>query len=159
SHTINNVADVDPNIDGPYSVNGTWVPPLAISSVSIREGNTGTTAFVFTVSLSAPSNQAVSVNYATADGSAVAGSDYQATSGTRTTPAGLTSGTVTVLVMGDRLAEAHETFFVNLSNPTNAIIAAGQGMGTIVDDDPRISISDTVVTEGNTGSTSTTFIV
>jgi Calx-beta domain len=159
SHTINNRADFNPNISGPYSLNGTWVPPLAVSDVSTREGNTGTTAFVFTVRLSAPSNQAVSVNYATADGSATAGSDYQAASGTLTIPAGQTTGTIPVQVIGDRLAEANETFFVNLSAPTNATIADGQGAGTIVDDEPRISIGDRTVTEGNTGSTSATFTV
>jgi hypothetical protein len=159
SNAINNVADIDPNISGPYSLNGTWVPPLVISNVSVLEGNSGTTAFVFTVSLSAPSSQAVSVNYATADGSATAGSDYQAVSGTLTIPAGQTTGTITVLVNGDRLGEPNETFFVNLSSPTNATISDGQGMGTILDDEPRISIGDKTVMEGNTGSTSATFTV
>jgi hypothetical protein len=159
SHTIDNVAAINPNIDGPYSLNGTWVPPLAISDVTAAEGNTGTTAFVFTVRLWAPSNQTVSVNYATADGTATAGSDYQAASGTLTVPAGQTSGTITVLVSGDRVAEANEAFAVNLSAPINATIADGTGLGTIVDDEPRISISDTTVTEGNTGSRSATFTV
>jgi hypothetical protein len=159
SHTVNNFADVDPNISGPYSVNGTWVPQLAISGVTTAEGNTGTTAFLFTVRLSAPSNQAVTVNYATADGSAEAGSDYQAASGTLTIPAGQTTGMITVLVNGDRLPEANETFFVNLSSPVNATVADDQGVGTILDDEPRISIGDRTVTEGNTGSTSATFTV
>jgi hypothetical protein len=159
SNTVNNVADINPNIDGPYSLNGTWVPPLAISDVTTVEGNTGMTAFVFTVRLSAPGNQAVTVNYATADGSATAGSDYQSTSGTLTIPAGQTSGTITVLVNGDRLAEANETFTVNLSAPANATIADGTGVGTIVDDEPHISISDTTVTEVNTGSRSAAFTV
>jgi hypothetical protein len=164
SNTINNFADfyAPNNIAGSYSLNGTWVPPLprlAISGVSTVEGNTGTTAFVFTVSLSATSSQAVTVNYATADGTAAAGSDYQATSGTLTILAGQTTGTITVLVNGDRLAEANETFTVNLSAPINATIADGTGVGTIVDDEPRISIGDTTVTEGNTGSTSATFTV
>jgi hypothetical protein len=134
-------------------------PALVISDVSLSEGNNGTTAFVFTVRLSAPSNQAVSVNYATADGTATAGSDYQATSGTLTIPAGQSTGTITVLVNGDRLGEPNETFVVNLSAPTNATIADGTGAGTIVDDEPRISISDRTVTEGNTGVTSATFTV
>ena len=43
-----------------------------------------------------------------------------------------------MLVNGDRLAEPNETFVVNLSSPTNATIADGQGVGTIVDDEPRI---------------------
>src|SRR5262249_3911541 len=110
SNTINNRADINPNIAGPYSLNGTWVPPLTISDVSILEGNPGTTAFVSTVGLSAPSTQAGRVNYAPADGPAPSGRDYQATSGTLTIPAGQTSGTIPVQVIGDRLAEANENF-------------------------------------------------
>src|SRR5262245_44305523 len=160
SNTVNNFADFDPNISGSYSLNGAPPPPkVAIGDVTVLEGSSGTTAFVFTVSLSAPSNQVVSVNYATADGSATAGSDYQAASGTLTIPAGQTSGTITLLVNGDRLGEPDETFVVNLSAPTNALIADGQSVGTIVDDEPRISIGDTTVTEGNTGSRSATFTV
>jgi hypothetical protein len=134
-------------------------PALVISNVALREGNSGTTAFVFTVSLSAPSDQAVSVNYATADDTATAGSDYQAASGRLTIPAGQTTGTITVLVNGDRLPEQNRTFFVNLSSPTNATIAFGQGEGTIVDDDPLITIRDVTVTEGNTGTRDATFTV
>jgi hypothetical protein len=159
SHTVNNHADFNPNILGPYSLNGSWVPPLAITDVSRLEGNSDTTAFVFTVRLSAPSNQTVSVNYATADGTATAGSDYQATSGTLTIPAGQTTGTIIVLVNGDTAAEANEAFFVSLSSPTNATIADGQGVGTIIDDEPRISINDVTVTEGNTGTVNATFTV
>ena len=159
SHTINNFADFDPNISGPYSLNGAPPPMVTIGDVTAVEGNTGTTAFVFTVRLSAPSNQAVTVVYATADGNAEAGSDYQATSGTLTIPTGQTTGTITVLVNGDRLAEANKTFYVYLRSPTNAAIADGTGVGTIVDDEPRISISDKTVTEGNTGGTSAIFTV
>src|SRR5947208_10463068 len=88
------------------------------------------------------------VKDATADGKALTGSDYQASSGTLTIPAGQTSGTITVLVNGDRLAEPNETFFVNLNSPTNATIADGQGQGTILDDEPRIGISDVTKYEG-----------
>lgn len=109
--------------------------------------------------LSAPSTEPVSVGYSTADGTATAGSDYQATSGTLTFAPGDTSKTFTVLVNGDRLAEPNETFVINLSSPINATIADGQGVGTIVDDEPRISIGDKTVTEGNTGSTSAIFTV
>jgi hypothetical protein len=153
SNTINNSAGYHPNISGSYSLNGPPPPKVAIGDVTVLEGNSGTTAFVFTVSLSAPSSQAVSVNFATADGTATAGSDNQATSGTLTIPAGQTSGTITVLVNGDRLAEPNETFFVNLSNPTNATLADGQGVGTIVDDEPRISIGDVAKKEGRRGQT------
>src|SRR5205823_2490212 len=90
-------------------------PRITISDVSGLEGNAGTVAFTFTVSLSAAYDAPVTVHYATANGSATAGSDYQAVSGTLTFAPGQTSQSVTVLVNGDRLGEANETFRVNLS--------------------------------------------
>jgi hypothetical protein len=95
----------------------------------------------------------VTVQYATANGTATAGSDYQPASGTLVIPAGQTTGTITVLVNGDRLAEPNETFVLNLSNPINAIIADGQALGTILDDEPRISITDFTKAEGKRSST------
>ena len=118
-------------------------PRISISDVSAVEGNSGTTPFTFTVSLSAPSDLPVTVNYATADGSATAGSDYTAASGTLTFAPGQTSQTITVLVNGDRLLEPNETFFVNLSTPnSHAEISRGTGYGTIIEDEPQISIGD-----------------
>jgi hypothetical protein len=87
------------------------------------------TELVFTVSLSGSSTSAVSVNYATANGSAVAGVDYASTSGTLNFAAGETSKTITVRIYGD-LPETR-TFYVRLSNPVNATIADGEGAGTI----------------------------
>jgi hypothetical protein len=160
SHTVNNYADIDPNISGPYSLNGQPPPPdLAVADASVVEGHTGTTALVFQVTLSAASSQPVTVGWATANGTATADSDYQSASGTLTIPAGQTSGTITVSVNGDRLAEANETLAVNLSAPTNATIADGTGVGTIVDDEPRIYIGDATRTEGNTGTTLFAFTV
>ena len=135
------------------------------------EGNTSTKAFSFTVTLSAVYDAPVTVAYATADltpddeywyglTAATAGVDYTATFGTLTILAGQTSGTITVLVTGDRLAEWDESFFVNLSNPTSAHLGSGLAVATIVDDEPRVSIGDaTAVLEGNSGTKSMTFIV
>jgi len=103
------------------------------------EGNSGTTPFVFTVTLSAASASTVTVNYATADGTATAGSDYLATSGTLTFNPGVTTQPITVSVIGDTTVEPNETFFVNLSSPSNATIATGQGTGTIVNDDGAVA--------------------
>ena len=66
-----------------------------------------------------------------------------------------------MLVNGDQLDEANETYFVNLSNPTNATISDGQGLGTITDDDPppSLSVDDVTVTEGNAGEVNATFTV
>jgi hypothetical protein len=144
---------------GGYSVSvllndGVWdgsqpPPSITVNDVTFSEGNTGTTNATFTVTLSAPSSQTVTVQYATGDGSATPGGDYQAVSGTLIFASGETSRTITVPVIGDRLVEPNETFFVNLSGATNATIADGQGAGTIVDDEPRIRISDVTKKEGN----------
>jgi hypothetical protein len=134
---------------------GAQAPTVSIDDVTVTEGNAGTTDATFTISLSAASGQTVTVDYATADGTAVAPSDYAAASGTLTFDPGDTSKQVTVRVNGDVLNEADETFFVNLSNPTNATIADGQGAGTIRNDDPTptLSITDVTKAEGSGGVT------
>jgi LmbE family N-acetylglucosaminyl deacetylase len=136
-------------------------PTLAISNVTVTEANTGSVNAVFTVSLSAVSGRAVSVNYATANGTAVAPADYTAGSATLTFNAGTTSQTVTVPVIGDLSDEANETFVVNLTAPVNATVADAQGVGTITDNDaaPSFVITDVAVTEGNTGSVNAVFTV
>jgi hypothetical protein len=110
-----------------------------------------------TVRLSAPGSNTVSVNYATQDQSAGSNfscfGDYLGASGTLTFAPGETSKTVAVLVKGDRLGEPNETFFVNLSAATNAAILGGQAVGTIRDDEPRISITDVSKLEGKKGQT------
>jgi hypothetical protein len=127
-------------------------PNLSINDVTVTEGNAGTRAATFTVTLSAPSSEAVTVAYETSDDTATA-DDYRAASGTLTFAPGQTEKTITVLVNGDRLGEANETFAVNLSSPTNATISDGQGIGTILDNEPRISISDVTKAEGKKGRT------
>jgi Zn-dependent metalloprotease/disulfide oxidoreductase YuzD len=140
---------------------GSPTPSLSINDVSVTEGNAGTINAVFTATLSAASSQVVSVSYATANGTATAGSDYVAGSGTIAFPAGSTTQTISVVVNGDLLDEPNETFFVNLSSPSNATITDSQGIGTITDDDalPAISINDVSVTEGNAGTVNANFTV
>jgi Calx-beta domain-containing protein/VCBS repeat protein len=149
--------DFDPDSQVSVFLNdGDWsVPPpsIAIHDSTVTEGNAGTVAATFTVTLSAASTEAITVIYATGNGTATAGSDYQAASGMLTFAPGETSKTITVLVNGDRLAESNETFNVNLSGATNAVIGDGQGMGSIVDDEPRISISDVTRYEGRKNKT------
>jgi hypothetical protein len=128
-------------------------PQVSINNVSVKEGNDGTSNATFTVNLSAPSAVPVTVDYSTIDGTATAGSDYLATSGTLTYAPGQTSKTITVQVIGDRIAEPNETFGVGLGNAIGATIAGGPGIGTILDDEPRISISDVARKEGRTGQT------
>lgn len=131
-------------------------PQVFISDVSVNEGDAGTTNASFTLSLSIAAASTVSVDYATADGTAQAGTDYQATAGTASFTAGQTSLPVLVPVNGDLLDEVDETFVVDLSNPSGIGIADAQGQGTVVDDDPvpGISIQDLVQAEGDAGTTS-----
>jgi hypothetical protein len=126
-------------------------PVIRIGDAATREGNTGTGSATFAVTLSKPFSQPVSVSYATADYTAIAGSDYQAASGTLTFAPGETTKTITITVNGDRLLEQDETFLVNLGGPANAVLADGQAVGTILDDEPHISISDVTRTEGRKG--------
>lgn len=136
-------------------------PTLSINNVNISEGNSGTSLATFTVTLSAASGKSVMIDYATADGTALAASDYATASGTLTLAAGVTSKTFTIPILGDVLDEPNETFVVNLSNAINASIDDGQGVGTILDNDavPSLSINDVTVLEGSSGETAATFTV
>jgi hypothetical protein len=113
-------------------------PAISVGNVRVTEGDSDTTPATFKVSLSRPSAQDVAVGYATVDGTAVADTDYVATTGRLVVPAGETASTVTVPVRGDTVRERRETFSLVLSNPSaGADIAAGAGIGTIMDDDSR----------------------
>ncbi|ATS23198.2 putative Ig domain-containing protein [Xanthomonas phaseoli pv. phaseoli] len=122
-------------------VNDDAQPALSIDDVSVNEGNSGTTTATFTVSLSAASGQTVTVNYATADGTATAGSDYVARSGTLSFAPGVTAQGVAVTVNGDTAVEPNETFSVGLSGASNATIARATGTGTILNDDAVVTVS------------------
>ncbi|MCW5961543.1 MAG: hypothetical protein KIS76_15375, partial [Pyrinomonadaceae bacterium] len=136
------------------------VPTLSINDVSMAEGDSGTTNFVFTVSMSISSASTVTVDYATVDGTAISGSDYAATSGTLSFAPGNLTKTITVLVSGDLTVEPDEMFFVDLSMPSGATISDGQGMGTIQNDDSaEISIDDVIQLEGNSGTSTFAFTV
>jgi probable HAF family extracellular repeat protein len=111
------------------------LPRMTIDSVSKNEGNSGSTVFTFTVSLSAASSTAVTVNFATADGSARAPDDYAATSGVLTFNPGETTRTVNVSVKGDKKSEYLEVFYVNLSGASGAILESNRGTGAIQNDD------------------------
>uniref|UniRef100_UPI003F4C903B putative Ig domain-containing protein n=1 Tax=Xanthomonas cannabis TaxID=1885674 RepID=UPI003F4C903B len=122
-------------------VNDDTAPALSIDDVSVIEGNSGTTTATFTVSLSTASGQTVTVNYATADGTATAGSDYAARSGTLSFAPGTTTQTVAISVNGDLSVEPNETYRVVLSSATNATIARATGTGTINNDDAVVVIA------------------
>ena len=106
---------------------------LAIAGAGAAEADG---AVIFTVSLSSAGAEPVTVRYATENGTATAGSDYEAASGTLTFPAGSSAGrTITITVYDDVTAEPEETFTVRLSEPRGAALAAAAAMGTISDDD------------------------
>ena len=134
---------------------------LSINDVSVGEGNSSTRNVVFTVSLTPASAQTVTVTYATADGTATADTDYVSAEGALAFAPGETTKTITVITKGDTLNEANETFFVNLSDPSNASIGKGQGQGTILNDDalPKLTINDISAVEGNAGTTLAVFTV
>ncbi len=137
-------------------------PTLAMNDVTVTEGNApGTISANFTLALSAASGRNVTVNYATAGHSATSGSDFVARSGSLTFTPGQTSQPLAITVNGDALDEIDETYFINLSAPTNATLADNQGAGTIIDDDaePTLSVNDVTVTEGNSGSVNAVFTV
>jgi hypothetical protein len=143
---------------------GDWVVPttLAIGDTTVTEGDSGTVEAVFAVNRSDNLNSTVTVNYSTSGGDATAGSDYIATSGSLTFGPGETTKYIKVLVKGDRTDEYDQRFYVNLSGLTGATIVDGQGVGTIVDNDPLPTIAITPkvsVKEGNKNTTAFTFVV
>jgi hypothetical protein len=109
---------------------------ITISDVSKKEGNAGTTAFVFTVAVSGSPMSTVTVDWATGGGTASPVTDYVPANGTVSFAPGVTTKTVTILVVGDTNHESNETLFVNLTNPSpNAYVLDPQGAGTIANDD------------------------
>jgi hypothetical protein len=135
-------------------------PLVSVSDVSVNEA-AGT--MTFTVTRSNVAAGAFSVDYATANGTATAGSDYDATSGTLNFADNQVSAQVTVTIGADGTPELDETLFLNLSNATGgATIADAQGIGTIVNDDGapiQVSINDVSIAEGNAGTSILTFTV
>jgi hypothetical protein len=136
------------------------LPRMSIGDVSVDEGNSGNGFAAVVVNLSEPRpKQPVTVNYATQNGTATAGSDFTAASGKVTFAVGQMSKTILIPITGDRASESNEQFVINLNTAKQARIADGQAVITIVDDEPRISISGTSAAEGNSGNTPLVFTV
>ena len=142
-------------------VNDDAVPTITILDLSQNEGNAGPTPFSFSVQLSNPSENPISVDYTVTPGTALSPPDFVATSGTLIIPAGSPGAPLVVTVNGDTIFEPNETFTVTLSNPTGATIADGVATGTILNDDPQptIFIDDVTQAEGNAGTTPFVFTV
>src|SRR5258706_10329650 len=152
--------------DGPPS----QLPTLSINDITVVEGDSGTSQVDFTVTLSHSTGQQVAFQYMTAPGTATEATpghaftgleDYSWGSGAALFGPGVVSRTISVPIIGDFRDEFDETFFLNISNATNATIADSQGMATILDDDPTptVSVNDLSIKEGNSGTTSAFFIV
>ena len=126
-------------------------PTLSITDATVVEGETAR----FAVRLSPASEQTVTVSYRTVGGTAAAGQDFDAASGTLTFAPGTTRQIIAVPTQDDALDEPDETFLVTLSNPSGATLEDGSATGTIIDDDvpvppPTLSIADATVVEGET---------
>lgn len=160
--TAGNVTSQQPSnyvLNGEHLGTPTLLPKLSIDDVAFAEGDTGNTLASFDVKLSAASDETVKVKYATVDDTAIAGKDYKSATGELSFAPGETQKTVSVSVIGDTTPEADESFFLELSNPSQASIADFQGVGTITNDDrsssilPQLSIEDISFNEGDSNTT------
>ena len=132
------------------------LPTLSVTNISFNEKAGSQTGAVFQVKLSQVSSVPVSVRYFTLPGTATTNLDFISASGLLSFNPAVTTQSVRVTVLDDTLNEPNETFFLVLTNATNATISVSQATATIVDDDPppSLSIADKSVAEGNVGNTS-----
>ncbi len=131
-------------------------PTFAIDDQTVTETDSGSTATAnFTVTLSAPSGKPITMNWATADGTATSPADYVGDTGSLSFAPGQTSRPIVITVTGDDIDEFDETFTVELTGETNATPSDESGLGTITDDDdtPTVAIDDQTVIEGHGGTT------
>ena len=136
-------------------------PTITLSSASVVEGNSGATALQFAVSLSHAISQPITVDFTTADGTALAGSDFTAPGANAqiTFAPGQTNTTITIDLIGDTAIEPSETFSVVLSRPSNATLGNSTAVGTILNDDTSARVSDASLIEGDSGTRAMTFAV
>lgn len=156
---IPNATGGDGSDIGAFEIQG---PFLSINDVGKAEGNSGTSTMSFTITLSPASSQSVAVKCITANISATtADNDYVAVPLTTVTFApGQTTKIVNVTLNGDTTIEPNETFYMNLSSPSNANIVDNQGVGSILNDDgSKLTINDRSVIEGNSGTKTVSFTV
>ena len=161
--TPSNAAVGVSDASGLGTINNDDSASIAINDVSLSEGNSGTTNYVFTVSLTGAVQGGFSVPFSTANGTATQPGDYASNSGTLnfTGSAGETQ-TITVVGVGDAVLEPNETFSVTLGTPSNAAVGVSDasGLGTINNDDTAsIAINDVSLSEGNSGTTNYVFTV
>ena len=136
----------------PIAAQTTKKPQLSIGDIRFTEGDQGFSPAQFTATLSAAATVPVTVAYTTVDGTAKAGTDYQATSGQLTFAPGETSKTIAVPVVGDLLLGADRTFSVTFSDPQNVILTTQQAIATIIDNDTA-AFAGTVTKVGTLSNT------
>jgi hypothetical protein len=135
---------------------------LSVGDVTLQEGNSGTKTATFTITRTGSLSGSASVNYFTSNGSALAGSDYEALPSTTVTFAPTeTAKQVSVTIDGDSVWEPDEYFFLRLSSPVGAVVSDDTALGTVKNDDAAVflSVNDLRLPEGSTGSKSATFRV
>ena len=164
--TVSGTATNDQGVGGPDNVTLTITeddaaPGLSVADASVDEGDTGSATMTFTVRLTPAAVAPVTVEWATSDGTATAGTDYTAGNGTLTFDAQDSSKTFTVTVAGDEVDEPNETFTVTLSNASGATLGNATATGTITDDDPtpRVTLvlsSETISENGGTSMVTAT---
>jgi hypothetical protein len=132
---------------------------FVVDDLRVAEGSTGgTTNATVTIRLLSPLASAASVDWQAVNGSAVAGQDFTASSGTASFAPNQTTASITIPLTADLATEAHETFTIALSNLVGTGIADGEAVVTIIDDD-GFSITDVFIAEGDSGARSATFVV
>jgi hypothetical protein len=136
-------------------------PTLSINVVSIYKAVSGTATAKLTVTLSSPSPNTVSVNFATSPGSATAGLDYTTATGILTFTPGITSQSISVATAGNTTPTGDKYFFVYLSAPVNATIVSSQGLVDIIDSSikPYMSVTAAAVQKPSTGTANAVFTV
>jgi Calx-beta domain len=117
-------------------------PTISINDVSITEGNSGTKAATFTLTLSGPSVEPIAVRAISTPGTATDSSDYNSLNLVVIFQPGTVTRTFDVGIIGDINLEPNETFFVNISETFGTTIADGQGAGTIIDDDTLLMLEE-----------------
>lgn len=163
--TLDSSADytIGANDEATVTIESDDVDAISIDNVALDEGDSGTVDFIFTVSVDGgvSASNDIGFEYSTVDATAtIADGDYVAIAGSGAILTGQTSTTFTVQVNGDVVVEPNEFFRVNLSNPVNATITTGQGIGTVQNDDQEfISINNVTLNEGDSGVTSFEFEV
>ncbi|WP_083468781.1 Calx-beta domain-containing protein [Nostoc piscinale] len=141
-YTINTTTPITGTI-----VNDDLQPKINLSaSQTVVEGNTNPQTVTYNVTLSNASSQTITVQYATANGSAIAGSDYTATTGTLTFNPGVTSQVINIPILNDSVNEANKTLILSLKSPTNATLGTTASVTTTITDTLVSSVTTTLAT-------------